>query len=89
MAEPIAPPRKLKYIPAFDGIRGLFCLIIISHHLPVHYSRVPFAFGWEILQLFFVMSGYLITSILLKDKNYPLFLLYLFMHFCWLFYEFK
>ncbi|MBK8673879.1 MAG: acyltransferase [Bacteroidetes bacterium] len=71
MAEPIAPPRKLKYIPAFDGIRGLFCLIIISHHLPVHYSRVPFAFGWEILQLFFVMSGYLITSILLKDKNYP------------------
>lgn len=65
-----ASTRKLKYIPAFDGIRGVFCLIIISHHLPVLFFRVPFAFGWEILQLFFVMSGYLITMILVNDKKY-------------------
>lgn len=70
MSEIVAQPRKLKYIPAFDGIRGVFCLIIISHHLPVYFLRVPFAFGWEILQLFFVMSGYLITSILVNDKKY-------------------
>ncbi|MBX7225994.1 MAG: acyltransferase [Chitinophagales bacterium] len=65
-----ASTRKLKYIPAFDGIRGVFCIIIISHHLPVLFFRVPFAFGWEILQLFFVMSGYLITMILVNDKKY-------------------
>lgn len=63
---------KLKYIPAFDGIRGLFSLIIISHHLPVLFLRVPFSIGWELLQIFFVMSGFLITMILLKEKaKYP------------------
>jgi peptidoglycan/LPS O-acetylase OafA/YrhL len=59
---------KLKYIPAFDGIRGLFCIIVISHHLPALYFRTPVAIAWETLHAFFVMSGFLITMILLKEK---------------------
>lgn len=60
---------SLSYIPSFDGIRGLFSIIIIFHHLPLHYVRLSFSIVWPVLQVFFVMSGYLITRILLQDKS--------------------
>jgi len=62
----IAP---LSYIPSFDGVRGIFCLIIIFHHLPLQYVRISFSAVWILLQAFFVMSGYLITRILLTEKD--------------------
>lgn len=61
--------RKLHYIPEFDGVRGFFSLILISHHIPLSMIRVPYGFGWVGLQMFFVMSGYLISMLLLIDKE--------------------
>lgn len=61
--------QPLKYFPAFDGVRGLFCIMIISHHWVMPYLQGPFTFMWWLLQVFFMMSAYLITKILLYDKT--------------------
>lgn len=61
--------KRLKYIPALDGVRGIFCLLIITHHWIMPYLQGPFALLWWILQLFFVLSAYLITKVLLYDKS--------------------
>lgn len=67
MSEVAAAKSKLTYIPSLDGIRGLFCFLIIINHwkLPLPVSPT----GWEVLQAFFVMSGYLITRILVYDRD--------------------
>ncbi len=61
--------QPLKYFPAFDGVRGLFCILIISHHWVMPYLQGPFTFMWWLLQVFFMLSAYLITRILLYDKT--------------------
>ena len=46
------------YVPALDGIRGVAILLVIVYHC--HELRA----GWLGVDLFFVLSGYLITGIL-------------------------
>ena len=56
---------KTGYLPELDGIRAIAILMVIAVH-----AHVPFASGGFIgVDLFFVLSGYLITSILLKEYN--------------------
>lgn len=49
-------------IPGLDGLRGLAFLLVFLCHTDYFY------FGWTGVILFFVLSGYLITDILLKMK---------------------
>lgn len=60
-----------EYIPQLDGIRGLAIILVISFH---YLGYIPlFSFGWCGVDLFFVLSGYLITSrliILQEQKNH-------------------
>lgn len=51
------------YIPPLDGIRALAIAAVVAYHLG--YLRG----GWIGVDLFFVLSGYLITSILLDDAK--------------------
>ena len=53
----------LGYSPALDGLRGLMTIGIIVAH--VRYPLVPGSILY--MDMFFVMSGYFITSLLLRD----------------------
>lgn len=52
-----------KYIPQLDALRGIAIVLVFSYHfLPdLYITRI----GWSGLDLFFVLSGYLLTSRLL------------------------
>src|ERR1700754_2230628 len=64
-------------IPSLDGLRALSVLMVISAHINAPLSRLlPFLPFWIYLdwgalgvQVFFVISGFLITHLLLKELN--------------------
>ena len=51
------------YLRSIDGLRGIAILLVIMFHLNIAY------FGWSGVILFFILSGYLITKILLSEKE--------------------
>jgi peptidoglycan/LPS O-acetylase OafA/YrhL len=53
------------YIKGLDGIRAIAILLVMTFHAELTH------FGWMGVQLFFVLSGYLIIGILWKDKFKP------------------
>ncbi len=69
------------HLLSLDGIRGLAILMVIAHNvqlldLPVMHGAVAVAqfvlnIGWVGVQLFFVLSGFLITGILLDSVGQP------------------
>lgn len=54
----------MKYLRGLDGVRAVAILLVMLFHF---YYLLEV--GWIGVQLFFVLSGYLITSILLEDKR--------------------
>lgn len=60
---------RSKQIPALDGLRGLaIAAVLVSHFSRTDVKQV-LAFGWFGVRLFFVLSGYLITGILIEARN--------------------
>ena len=71
---PLSRPDWLpRYIPALDGLRGIAIGLVIlyhSHTLLGHGLVARFAeFGWAGVNLFFVLSGFLITGIILDSRD--------------------
>ena len=56
---------KIKYIPEVDGLRALAVIPVIVYHLGL--SALPG--GFLGVDVFFVISGYLITAILLREVD--------------------
>jgi peptidoglycan/LPS O-acetylase OafA/YrhL len=56
---------KLGYRPELDGLRGISILLVYIHHL-----YMPLAPGGFLgVDIFFVLSGFLITSVLVEEWN--------------------
>ena len=64
------PAPLLGHLPELDGLRGLAIAIVVLYHVPIQWRRVthPLFSG---VDLFFVLSGFLITGILLDSKGRP------------------
>ena len=73
---PIRRPTWLpSYIPELQGLRGIAVLAVVVYHCHlrlegtwIHYASL---WGWAGVNLFFVLSGFLITSILIESRQKP------------------
>jgi peptidoglycan/LPS O-acetylase OafA/YrhL len=55
----------MPYNPALDGLRAVAVMLVVLFH-----ARAPIAFGGYLgVDIFFVLSGYLITSLLLSELD--------------------
>jgi peptidoglycan/LPS O-acetylase OafA/YrhL len=82
-ATPVAPApeivRTQVHIPGLDGLRGVAIILVMLFHLtyfqPARTLDRVFLrltnYGWTGVDLFFVLSGFLITGILLEAKGAP------------------
>lgn len=77
-----APSRGRGAIPELDGLRGVAILLVFLTHFVAGYLpqgapgidgvvRAVARVGWTGVDLFFVLSGYLITGVLLDTKHQP------------------
>ncbi len=68
-------------LPSLDGLRGLAILMVMAHQLPgfeigadnrlLGYIHALLNAGWTGVTLFFVLSGFLITRLLMDDDGRP------------------
>ena len=72
------PQTSADHVPALDGVRGIAILAVLLHNLnigsthgtlPARLIKDSFDAGWAGVQLFFVLSGFLITGTLLDTKR--------------------
>lgn len=65
------------YIPELQGLRGIAVLMVVFYHCHPRFLHTWFyrasLWGWAGVNLFFVLSGFLITSILLESRGKPLY----------------
>lgn len=58
-----APAKPFRHVPALDGMRGLAVLAVLAFHGGLSWARG----GFLGVDAFFVLSGYLITSLLVNE----------------------
>ena len=57
---------SVRHVKSLDGVRGIAILSVVLFH------SLLFISGWIGVQIFFVLSGFLITLILVNDSDLPL-----------------
>ena len=67
---PIAPDCvKLGFVPALNGLRGVAILLVLGNHIPLRKYASLLPGGYAGVDLFFVLSGFLITTLLVQEFN--------------------
>ena len=56
------------HFPGLDGLRGISILIVTACHFAMYTPLMAYVTGDIGVEIFFVISGFLITSLLLKEK---------------------
>lgn len=72
-----APPFSARHVPSLDGVRGLAVLLVMVFHFTVFQQSSLVGetmlgvldLGWAGVDIFFVLSGFLITGILLDARG--------------------
>ncbi len=61
------------YVPELDGLRGIAIGAVLLYHCQERFAGTPLhavvEWGWAGVNLFFVLSGFLITGILLESRG--------------------
>lgn len=66
---PSGEPWRLGRRPALDGVRGIACLLVLGAHLVISETNVFTAGGGAGVTVFFTLSGFLITALLLEERE--------------------
>jgi len=79
MAQPVPAPRRLGHVPGLDGLRGIAVLLVVVSHLNLLIPRLDITRiqvidgaiegGYLGVDVFFVLSGFLITALLLREER--------------------
>lgn len=74
---PVLWPADQRYIASFDGLRAIAVLLVIAYHTRGMLAPMPLgpwarvaASGWVGVDVFFTLSGFLITGILLRTRDH-------------------
>ena len=72
LQDPDASGASDRRIPALDGLRGLMTiLVILSHYFgELAHGLRAMMFGWIAVNMFFVLSGFLIGKLILEKKDH-------------------
>jgi len=66
----LPPPENKKFYPALDGLRAMAVLMVFyQHYLSIGGVRPAMNWGWTGVDIFFVLSGFLITGILYDTRD--------------------
>jgi peptidoglycan/LPS O-acetylase OafA/YrhL len=65
LPSPISLARNGSHLPGLDGLRAIAIAMVFGFHL----GLPGLSLGWAGVQLFFVISGFLITGILLRSRD--------------------
>jgi peptidoglycan/LPS O-acetylase OafA/YrhL len=60
--------RATRYFPGLEGLRAVAALLVVFHHARTH-RLWGFLEGWNGVTLFFVLSGFLITTLALREED--------------------
>ncbi len=58
---------ELGYVPALDGLRGIAILFVMGNHAPLRQYNSLLPGGFVGVDIFFVLSGFLITTLLVQE----------------------
>ena len=61
--------QRRKYLPELDGLRAISVLLVVSVHLHDFEAVWKWLAGWQGVTVFFVLSGYLITTLSLREEG--------------------
>jgi len=65
----VADFRETGYFPALDGIRAISVLMVMSNHLHSGSAIMRRTPGWAGVDTFCVLSGFLITTLLMREQQ--------------------
>ena len=60
--------RATRYFPGLEGLRAVAALLVVFHHARTHRLWGVLE-GWNGVTLFFVLSGFLITTLALREED--------------------
>src|SRR5947209_8320002 len=58
----------MRRVKELDALRGIAALVVVLGHIGALHGSFKVPYSWTAVDLFFVLSGFLITSILLRHE---------------------